>query len=140
MSDAERFCDEKATIIVPGIALNYDGNMLESVGIGGEMFRRETPLSAENRLLRAENAKLREENASLKRLLREALEKKFSNEDKLQSENEKLRKLALCLLTCASDGCLCDSCPLNGGPGIWEFEDFCDGLLDLVHELRIEVG
>lgn len=58
MSEAERFCDEKATIIVPGIALNYDGNMLESVGIGGEMFRRETPLSAENRLLKAENAKL----------------------------------------------------------------------------------
>jgi hypothetical protein len=108
MSDAERFCDEKATIIVPGIALNYDGNMLESVGIGGEMFRRETPLSAENRLLRAENAKLRE--------------------------------LVLCLLTCASDGGCCDSCPLNGGPGIWEFEDFCDGLLDRVHELGIEVN
>lgn len=59
--------------------------------------------------------------------------------DKLKAENEKLRKLVLCLLTCASYDCLCDSCPLNGGPGIWEFEDFCDGLLDLVHELRIEV-
>ncbi len=51
---------ETRTVFVPGIALNYDGNMLESVGIGGEMFRRETPLSAENTRLRAENAKLRE--------------------------------------------------------------------------------
>jgi hypothetical protein len=60
MSEAERFCDEKTTVLIPSIALNYDGNMLESVGIGGEMFRRETPLNAENTRLKAENAKLRE--------------------------------------------------------------------------------
>jgi regulator of replication initiation timing len=43
--------------------------------------------------LMAESERLREENANLKSLLREALEKKFSNEDKLQSENAKLRWL-----------------------------------------------
>ena len=60
--------------------------------------------------------------------------------EKLQSENAKLRELVLCLLTCSSDtGDACDKCPVNGGSGIWEFEDFCDSLLDRVHELRIEV-
>ena len=50
---------ETRTISVPSIALNYDEGMLESVGIGGEIFRRETPLSAENAQLKSENASLR---------------------------------------------------------------------------------
>lgn len=55
-------------------------------------------------------------------------------------ENAKLRELVLCLLTCSSDtGDACDRCPVNGGAGIWDFEDFCDSLLERVHELRIEV-
>lgn len=57
----------------------------------------------------------------------------------LEAENAKLRKLVLCLMTCASDDADCDECPVNGGPGTWGFENFCDGLLDRVHELRIEV-
>ena len=58
----------------------------------------------------------------------------------IEAENAKLRELMLCLLTCASDSDgVCDRCPVNGGAGIWGFEDFCDGLLDRVHELRIEV-
>lgn len=60
--------------------------------------------------------------------------------DTLANENARLRELVLCLLTCSSDtGDACDKCPVNGGSGIWEFEDFCDSLLDRVHELRIEV-
>ena len=57
-----------------------------------------------------------------------------------KAENAKLRELVLCLLTCASDVIDCDKCPINGGPGVWDFEDFCDGLLDRVHEMRIEVS
>lgn len=48
------------TVFVPSIALNYEGNTLESVGIGGELFLRNTPLSSENTRLKTENAKLRE--------------------------------------------------------------------------------
>lgn len=55
------------------------------------------------------------------------------------AENAKLRELVLCLLTCASDVIDCDKCPINGGPGVWDFEDFCDCLLDRVHEMRIEL-
>lgn len=52
-----------------------------------------------------------------------------------------LEELVLCLLTCSSDaGDACDRCPVNGGAGIWDFEDFCDSLLDRVHELGIEVS
>lgn len=59
----------------------------------------------------------------------------------LADENAKLRELVLCLLTCSSDtGDACDRCPVNGGAGIWDFEDFCDSLLDRVHELRIELN
>lgn len=61
--------------------------------------------------------------------------------DRLRVENSKLRELVLCLLTCSSDtGDACDRCPVNGGAGIWDFEDFCDSLLDRVHELRIELN
>ena len=59
--------------------------------------------------------------------------------NKLKAENEKLRELVLILLTCASDVDDCDKCPINGGAGVWDFKDFCDGLLDRVHELRIKV-
>ena len=58
----------------------------------------------------------------------------------LLAERDKLRELVLCLLTCHSDdGSACDRCPVNDGPGIWEFEDFCDSLLERVHELKVEV-
>lgn len=59
----------------------------------------------------------------------------------LRDENAKLRELVLILLTCASASDLddCGKCPINGGTGVWGFEDFCDGLLDRVHELEIEV-
>ena len=51
---------ETRTLLVPQLALNYDGNVLGSVGIGGELYVRDTPLIAENAVLKAENAKLRE--------------------------------------------------------------------------------
>ena len=60
--------------------------------------------------------------------------------EQLLAENDKLRELVLCLLTCSSDaGDACDKCPVNGGTGIWEFEDFCDSLLDRMRELGVEV-
>ena len=101
----------------------------------------------DERLARAEadNAKLREQS---ERLFDKTLELATEN-SKLRElcklcerevENAKLRELVLCLLTCASDCVDCNKCPVNGGLGIWDFEDFCDGLLDRVHELRIEVG
>lgn len=50
--------ETRTTVFVPSIALNYEGNTLESVGIGGELFLRNTPLSSENTRLKIKNEKL----------------------------------------------------------------------------------
>jgi hypothetical protein len=64
-----------------------------------------------------------------------------AEDERRKAENAKLRELVLCLLSCSSDtGDACDKCPVNGGAGIWDSEDFCDSLIDRVHEMRIEVG
>lgn len=56
-----------------------------------------------------------------------------------RTENAKLLKIVSCLLTCASDAGDCDRCPINGGTGDWNSGDFCDGLLDCLRDLGIEV-
>lgn len=44
----------KTTItFIPSMSLTYENDLLESVGIGGELYKRETPLSAEIAKLRA---------------------------------------------------------------------------------------
>jgi hypothetical protein len=47
------------TLSIPSLVLNYEQDRLESVGIEGELYRRDTPLIAENTVLKSENAKLR---------------------------------------------------------------------------------
>ena len=43
----------KTTVtFVPSLTLTYEDNLLESVGIGGEMYVRSTPLKYENTKLR----------------------------------------------------------------------------------------
>ena len=102
-------------------------------------------------LMRDRACKAEAESAKLRELMYERAHKHaihHMTEDELRitaanvmAENAKLRELVLCLLTCSSDtGDVCDKCPVNGGSGIWEFEDFCDSLLDRVHELGVEVS
>ncbi len=50
---------DSKVVFIPSMSLTYEDNMLEFVGIGGELYRRDTPLIAENSVLKAENAKLR---------------------------------------------------------------------------------
>ena len=92
---------EIRTISVPSIALNYDGKMLESVGIGGEMFRRETPLSAENAQLKEENASLRgavqgfvAENVELRDLVSDLYEDQCDDGDRWKYR-DRMRKLGV---------------------------------------------
>lgn len=90
--------------------------------------------------LREKNAELQEEVRLASRISKDNLVVSIDHERVLNDENDKLRKLALCLLTCAGDDVsACDKCPLCGGPGEWKLTSYCDGLLDLVHELVIEV-
>ena len=63
------------TMKVPSIAINYADGIIESIGMGGELYKRETPL-------KAENAKMREQGARL-----------FDKVLELFDENDKLRKL-----------------------------------------------
>lgn len=48
------------TILIPSMTLSYIDNRLESVGLGGELYKRNSPLVDENARLKAENEKLRE--------------------------------------------------------------------------------
>lgn len=51
------------TLTVPGFVINYRDGTIESIGMGGELYKRETPLEAKN-------AELRELCASLYARLR----------------------------------------------------------------------
>lgn len=88
--------------------------------------------------LKAETAKLRAERDEWHRV---AVSKQdiIDHMRDARAENAKLWELVSCLLTCASDTGDCDRCPLNGGTGDWKSEDFCDGLLDCLREVGIEV-
>jgi hypothetical protein len=46
-------------ISIPPMSLTYKGSWLETVDICGELYRRESPLIAENGYLKEENAELR---------------------------------------------------------------------------------
>lgn len=87
-------------------------------------------------------AKLREEledQEGYDQMLRDRLRQQTELCVKAEAENAKLLKIVSCLLTCANDTGDCDRCPLNGGTGDWNSEDFCDDLLDCLRELGIEV-
>ncbi len=58
--------------------------------------------------------------------------------DNLKSENEKLRKLLLCVMNCNSDHGDCKLCPIKGGSGIFDVEDYCDEILVMFDELEVE--
>lgn len=58
--------------------------------------------------------------------------------DDLKSENEKLRRLLLCVMNCNSDHGDCELCPIKGGNGIFDVEDYCDEILALFDELEVE--
>ena len=52
---------DSKVIFIPSMSLAYEDNMLESVSIGGELYKRSNaPLVTENLILRAENMKLKE--------------------------------------------------------------------------------
>ena len=122
-----------------------NANMLSMpYDVYSELFDAVDGLGVEIENLQAENANLREESSKYNDLYVHAIADaevwhlQWSAE---HQENAKLRELVLCLLTCSSDsGDACDKCPVNGGAGIWDFEDFCDSLLDHVRELGVEVG
>lgn len=88
--------------------------------------------------LKAETAKLRAERDEWHRV---AVNKQdiIDHMRDTRAENAKLLKIVSCLLTCASDAGDCDRCPLNGGTGDWNSRDFCDGLLDCLREVGVEV-
>ena len=83
--------------------------------------------------LRSENDDLRIENANLKSLLKEALEKQFSDEDKLQAENAKLRELVRDMWFWSYCG------HMDTESQEWQMKHI-DGVLERMQELGIEVS
>lgn len=67
-----------------------------------------------------------------------AHEKKFliDSLESLESENAKLRELALMLANCAA-GHGCDYCPINGGQGYVGEIDMCESVHDRMRELGV---
>lgn len=58
--------------------------------------------------------------------------------DDLKTENANLRKVLLCIMTCNCTHGDCPECPLQGGKGIVDTEDYCDELIDLINELSFK--
>lgn len=58
----------------------------------------------------------------------------------VKAENAKLRKVAGVMAYCMQAERDCDLCKVNGGAGKVTEPAGCDGLLDMLRELGIEVG
>lgn len=58
----------------------------------------------------------------------------------LERENAKLRELVHCMAYCMQYESDCDECRMNGADGNIAEPCGCDGLLDRLRELGIEVG
>ena len=59
--------------------------------------------------------------------------------DQLKAENAKLREVAGIVAYCMQAERDCDGCKMNGAAGTVTESAGCDGLLDLLRELGIEV-
>ena len=70
-----------------------------------------------------------------------ALLKFHQRNDELRAENAKLRELASILCFCMQVHAQCDDCKLNGAKGELVHDPLCacDGLHEILRELRIEV-
>lgn len=59
--------------------------------------------------------------------------------DRIDAENDKLRELVHCMAYCMQYERECDECRMNGADGNIAEPCGCDGLLDRLRELGVEV-
>ena len=85
-----------------------------------------------------ENHKLQEQLAEWKRVA-ESKQDIIDHMRDANAENAKLRELVSAMAYCMQYGRECDGCRLNGADGTITAPVGCDGLLDRMRELGIEV-
>ena len=105
------------TIVIPSIVLNYEDNLLESVGIGGELYYRK-----------------QRDWYAIARSYEQTIER-------MGAENAKLRELVRIMYYCNLPQKDCDQCAINDADMEVRISDieFCDSLNDRMRHLRIEV-
>lgn len=56
----------------------------------------------------------------------------------LKTENALLSNVLLCIMTCNCITANCPDCPIQGGKGVVDIEDYCDELIALINELNLK--